>query len=64
MPGYVPAVKVAGVCELVIEAGCLALSVVASAQDGDAAGMFVEGIIDGGSEDIMLERQWYQGSEG
>jgi hypothetical protein len=64
MPGCVPAVKAAGVCELVVEAGCLVLSVVALARGGDAAGMSVEGIIYGGSEDIMLERQWYQGSEG
>jgi hypothetical protein len=59
MPGCVPAVKAVGVCELVIEAGCLVQSVVASAQGGDADGMFVGGIIDGGSGDIMLERQWY-----
>ena len=64
MPGCVPAVKVAGVCELVEEVGCRVLSVVASAQSGDDSGGFIKSITYGGSEDIMLECQWNQGSEG
>ena len=64
MPGCVPAVKVADVCELVMEAGGHVLSVLVSAQGGDdAIGSFVKGMTYGGSEDIMLECQWNQGGE-
>jgi len=64
MPGCVLAVKVAGMCELVVEVGCRVLSVVVSARGGDDSGGFIKSITYGGSEDIMLECQWNQGSEG
>ena len=56
MPGCVPAVKVAGVCELVAEVGGHALIAVVSAQGGDDSGGFIKSISYGRSEDIVLER--------
>lgn len=56
MPGCVPAVKVAGVCEPVVEVGDHALIAVVSAQGGDDSGGFIKSIDYGRSEDIVLER--------
>ena len=56
MPGCVPAVKVAGVCELVAEVGGHALIAVVSAQGGDDSDWFIKGMTYGRSEDIVLER--------
>jgi hypothetical protein len=56
MPGCVPAVKVADVCEPVVGVGNHVLSVVVSAQGGDDSGRFIKSVAYGRSEDIVLER--------
>jgi len=64
VPGYAPAVKVAGVCRPETDVGDLVLSVPVSAQGGDESGEFIKGMTYGGCEDILLERQWNQSGEG